>query len=1319
VIEEKLGASVPYYGVLGRKSDDVAAFSAAVGAVWANVGGAKLTFGGLDAAFATNSLDKPQFLRSMPGYTWDHNQVFWAESRLSKAMRSRKQGPHELLGVRLDSGEDELRWRNFLKPSEMPWVHGHQIQGQTIFPGAGFAAMAIEAAKAFADDAGEEVELIELEDLTIRRALAFVDEILGAEVIVTLSNVQRSANGLVLLDFVCGACPSKDAAPTTISAARIKLRLGPGSPDTLPPRDRSSEDEKMTDVDTEIFYNSLAKLGYNYTDMFKGITKLSRRRQASSGIINTAGDEGYNTDLIVHPAPLDVAFQAMFGAIGAPGDGQLWTLMVPTVIRSIKVNPLMCKQTACLGTDLSFDAGVEVERSSQQIFGDMDVYDESGNALLQIEGLEVTPVTQITAKDDAQKFSETVWAPEKVDATRGFTEFWQGQTEECEKSFFFERSCFYYMKRLHEAISAEEREGLAAQPKKYLNWVSSVVEAAIAGTHPTIQKEWLDDTSETMDDRMKEFAREYDDFYYLTTLGDSLIPFIRGEVSLEDLFHDSDVLGDIYKHTYGVAEYTDYLGGVVEQLAHKYKQLEILEVGAGTGSATEAIMSRLGDHFGSYTYTDISASFFPAAQKLFKAQEEKFMYKPFDVEGDVTEQGFTGRYDLIVASSVVQATKSIETTLTNLRKLLKPGGYLVLSEITDVDSMRQPFFGSLPGLWDGEEDYPLLSRSGWDAALKKTGFSGIDTATPETGVSILPLSVMFTQAVDTQMQLIRQPLNPEYSNDSIKLPKLLLIAGKDTAEVQENILAALSPFSTEVQVVSRFEDLEESHFGPKQFVLSLMELDTTAFQPFTAARWKAVQLLAEKSLNILWLTRGGGGENPFSNMMPAVGRCLVHEKPDLQFQFVDFEVNAPVDTEYVASTLMRMHIYASWKAKAEPYAALWVLEREIRLVDGQVIISRQIPCRTLDAPYNSSRRTVRKEVALEDSVVAVGTKSGAYELREVRTPSWAVQPRADVIEIQTLQSTLSAVTIPSVGSLYLIVGKIVGSEQTVLALSENLQSKVSVSQDMALPVDLGEDQATELLVSAASYLLGDYLVSHTGKNTSLMVHEPPTVLAAALKDLARDRHINLSLTTSSPSRTELRYVHPNAHRRTVLGLLPPRLTTFAYFNNADDVAQSGVHLKEHLPSHVRQLSPREFLSDSAYLQPQASSETALKLLQQARAFFETHSGLDATECLQELSLDELPGYKPEHEHFIIEVLNLSEESSAMCALIPSEDQAQFRPDKTYWLCGLTGELGLSLTRWMIERGARYIVLTSRNPKVDEKWLERMQATGATVKLMAM
>ncbi|KAI0839672.1 putative polyketide synthase [Hypoxylon sp. FL0890] len=1323
VLEEVTGTEVPYSGVLSRGSNDVEAFSEGLGAVWAHIGASAVKIGETDAMFAGTENDKPQLLKTVPGYVWDHSQTFWAESRLSKAMRFRPSSQHELLGVRLEAGENVFRWRNFIKPGELPWLRGHQIQGQTIFPGAGFASMAIEAARILANESDDEVSQIELNDLTIQRAVGFMDETIGVESLVSLSNFQRDDMArLITCDFICETCPTKDAAPITTSTAKITVRLGYGSEDTLPSRDPSQDKKKMTDINTEIFYNSLAKLGYNYSEMFQGVTSLRRTTELASGTIHIDGAPKYQTELAVHPAPLDVAFQGMFGAIGAPGDGQLWTLMVPTVIRSIRINPYLSAQTSCLGTDLPFDASVQIDPATHEVAGDIDVFDENGNALLLIEGLHVTPVTQVTASADTQKMTETVWGPEGVNAARDFTEFWKAGPNWSEDAHFFERACFYYMKKLHDTITPEEREEVEWHPKKYLAWVASVIEQVAAGEHATIKKEWLDDTEE-LEEQIEKFAKKNKGFRHLKTLGNNLVSFVREEVAPLD----PKQLNYVYENSFGTTEYNGYVAGLVGQLAHKLRNMEILELGAGKGVVTEAILNAVGDSFGSYTYTDLTSDNFDYAQEVFKEQAEKFIYQEFNIEEEAPAQGIIeGGYDLVIASKGLHSTAELEKTLTNVRKLLKPGGNLLLLEFTDTNPVAPSYlFGTQAEWWVGESDgrvqTPLLPQQGWDALMRKTGFAGIDNATPETNWFGVPLSIMLSQAVDTQMKLIRQPLAAE--SDLIRLPKLLIVSGESefSAKVQADTLAALEPYTSEVQIVDRFDKLQESDFEPKQLVLVFTELDESVFHPFTEAKWTSIQTLTEKALNVLWLTHGAGVYNAFSNMMVGVGRCMVHEKPDLRMQFVDFADRAKTDSKYVAETLLRMHVASTWKSFATPYVPSWVMEREIRVIEGQPTIPRCLPCTRLDARYNSSRRTIRTEVPLKDAVVAIDNQAGASELREIKTPAWAAALEEGQVEIKVNRSSLAALTIPSVGSLYLIVGRLATSEKKVLALSEASRSVVSVPKSWTVPVDVSDEKDTSLLVAAANILLGNYLLSSTPKGTSLLAHEPSKIAAAALKALALPRHVSVSFTTSSKGEeTDAQYVHPSAQRRTIQNIIPTNLTNFVYFSDVEDSARIGARIESQLSASVRRLSPANGFSDKAIVEPQSNAKVASELLQQARVFFETHaSKLDTTERVQELPLDYVPGYQRNAEDSTFAVANWTSQEKASVKLSPPENIVQFRSDRTYWLAGLTGELGLSLARWMVQRGARYIVMTSRNPKLDEEWLKTMKAAGAKITALPM
>ncbi|KAJ4361126.1 uncharacterized protein N0V89_001695 [Didymosphaeria variabile] len=80
------------------------------------------------------------------------------------------------------------------------------------------------------------------------------------------------------------------------------------------------------------------------------------------------------------------------------------------------------------------------------------------------------------------------------------------------------------------------------------------------------------------------------------------------------------------------------------------------------------------------------------------------------------------------------------------------------------------------------------------------------------------------------------------------------------------------------------------------------------------------------------------------------------------------------------------------------------------------------------------------------------------------------------------------------------------------------------------------------------------------------------------------------------------------------------------------------------------------------------------------------------------------------------VLQWESALQAQVQIRPIDDRNMFSDSKTYWLAGLTGSLGLSLCEWMIAKGAKYIVMTSRKPNVSRAWQERMASLGAVVKV---
>jgi 3-oxoacyl-(acyl-carrier-protein) synthase/SAM-dependent methyltransferase/acyl carrier protein len=158
----------------------------------------------------------------------------------------------------------------------------------------------------------------------------------------------------------------------------------------------------------------------------------------------------------------------------------------------------------------------------------------------------------------------------------------------------------------------------------------------------------------------------------------------------------------------------------------------IVEVGAGTGGTAASVLPALAEHAEHvrYTYTDISRSFTRYGAEHY-GREYPFMdTAALDIERPPAAQGVAeGGYDIVLATNVLHATARIDRTLANTRSLLRPGGVLILLEVTRVQRFPTLTFGLMSGWWSFQDtrlpDGPLLSAPMWRRALERAGLGSV------------------------------------------------------------------------------------------------------------------------------------------------------------------------------------------------------------------------------------------------------------------------------------------------------------------------------------------------------------------------------------------------------------------------------------------------------------------------------------------------------------------------------------------------------------------------------------------------------------------
>ncbi len=216
---------------------------------------------------------------------------------------------------------------------------------------------------------------------------------------------------------------------------------------------------------------------------------------------------------------------------------------------------------------------------------------------------------------------------------------------------------------------------------------------------------------------------------FVARTGDALAEIVAGRTNpLEILFPGGSfaIAEQLYRDSPHAQFYNRTIAGVVQAFAQARggAALSVLEIGAGTGSTTAAVLPVLGDG-ARYEFTDISEAFISHARIRFE-RYPFVRYRTLDIDSELQPQGFGGqRYDVVIAANVLHAVRDLPAALKRVRSLLAPGGLLVMWELTTPQAWFDLTFGLLipaMGPADPRGAQPLQAGAAWRALLAEAGF---------------------------------------------------------------------------------------------------------------------------------------------------------------------------------------------------------------------------------------------------------------------------------------------------------------------------------------------------------------------------------------------------------------------------------------------------------------------------------------------------------------------------------------------------------------------------------------------------------------------
>ncbi len=683
----------------------------------------------------------------LPGYPWQR-ETHWRESEESRRERTDCTA-HPLLGRQLSLALPV--WENYLDLSRFPYLADHQVQGTALMPAAAYVEMALAAGSIVLGSSP-----FILEDVEFTKTLFLAD---GAHPKIQLVCRPDEAH------FDIFSSTGAGERSWVLHASGRFLPFTDDRPKSLSDCDavRSRCPDELSASDC---YENFRQMGLEYGPCFQGIDRLWRAKgEAFASLRTSAPPEAGQGSYHVHPTLLDACFQVLVGAVDSERTAETSSpgVYLPVRIRQLRLHARSDSPSHCT-------ARIHKQTSSF-MSGDIRLWSASGDLLLEILGFRCQSLAALK--------SQTVEDPVR-DCLYQFN--WMPgdhrQRERASDEFALPNEIVERVRTETRALTPEEEDAvvqvqqqldvlaggyiLAAYGKLGFPPGGQLSENELAATLGVIPEQrrlfgrylWLLEqegvlqrTGDQWEVRpapevgnlnalAEDLRSSHPDAHELDLLercGGNLAEVLLGRADpLELLFPASSIeeTEKVYRSSPSFRLYNLLIQSAITVGLDRLpsdREINVLEIGAGTGGATPYVLQALPAERTRYVFSDTTAMFLPLAEEKFR-DRPGFEARILDIERKPGEQGFERHsFDIVVAADVLHATRDLRETLGNVQELLAPNGLLIILEVTSSPRWVDLVFGITEGWFrfvDTElrPSYPLLSREQWVTLLKDEGF---------------------------------------------------------------------------------------------------------------------------------------------------------------------------------------------------------------------------------------------------------------------------------------------------------------------------------------------------------------------------------------------------------------------------------------------------------------------------------------------------------------------------------------------------------------------------------------------------------------------